>query len=187
MMPIESQSLVPQHAVYSLPVFSVQTNNVDAFAVVRRADVHSREIARNKMGSEALEATGHLLGDDWLANVFADEMRIAEYARHFGALTSAIQASFGRMAVHITEPLAPHLHHIQLDRFSRTGLETEHRDLSIDRRTPEPHTVDDEVIDSIYVDVLSLPYIVYRASEQQRSGGTKVQGRTPVYIARKPE
>lgn len=186
-MPIEGWDLLSRLGVYSLPIVSGRSNNVDAFAVVKRANVHSRELARNKMGSKALQATEHLLNNDWLANVYGDEMRIAEYARHFGTLISAVQVSFGSSAVHITEPLAPSLRHLQLGRFKHTTLETEQRDLSVSHRTSEPHTVNETVVDSIYVDELSLPYIIYRAGKSHRSGGTKVQGKTPVYIARKPE
>jgi hypothetical protein len=138
------------------------------------------------MSSKALQATEHLLDDDWLANVYGNEMRTAEYARHFGALISAVQVSFGSSAVRITEPLAPSLRRLQLERFKYTTLETEQRDFRVSHSTSEPHTVNEAVIDSLYVDELSLPYIVYRTSESRRSGGTKAQGRTPVYIARKP-
>lgn len=185
-MPIEGWDLLSRLSVYSLPMVSGRNNTVDTFAIVQQQHVHSGEIARHKLGSKALEAVEHLLGKEWLAKVYGDEMRTAEYARHFGALVSAVQGTFGSSVVRITAPLSPSMRDLQRRRFDRTSMETEENDFRVKHRTAEPHSVGDKVVDSLHMDELSLPHIIYRASGTQKAVGTRVWGQTPVYIARKP-
>lgn len=171
---------------YIFPYFNQPSGNVDIFAYVRRDDMEDLAASERISAIMAVDRVRHTLGEDWINKVYGDTFEVGTYAKLFRRVVQEIRTAGGEERVFLEPPLAPEMKQTMLELILRLGLKGEVLDLEVDTRTQETHLIRGRDVSSLYVDEMTVPRVVYKSETSPNGDGTKVKGKTPVFVGRKP-
>jgi SAM-dependent methyltransferase len=174
--------------VVALPMINEHSGDIDQFLRIPLAAFNLFDRQLQGIDRLTFDSLKQYVGTDWVERIYGAETETGTIALRLQRLLPTIHKMLQMLRETpdglLTEPLGPLLEQVHRDRFKHTGLAIVRHEILVDFETDEPIQRHNGALDELYVDRLSN---IRTKPKTKRSSlyGTRVHGRTPVYVATK--